>query len=107
MHMNSGIIDRMEKLIQLERPSVHPVTRVEVLATNGAASRAVACIDPGLFAFRKAPLMLVVFLIFTALLPSVSFAQVSAGSVGGTVRTEAGAILPGAEIAITQAKSGM
>ena len=83
------------------------LNRVKMLLTDGAVTGTFSRNNLGLFAFSRAPHALVVFLLFTMLFPSASFAQVSAGSVGGTVRTEAGAVLPGAEISVTQAKTGM
>jgi hypothetical protein len=38
--------------------------------------------------------------------PSAAHAQVSAGSIGGTVRSDAGSVIVGAEITITQVTSG-
>ena len=54
--------------------------------------------------FRK--LIPLFFMICITIVPRAASAQVSAGSVGGTVRTETGAVIPGVQVSITQGSSG-
>ena len=51
-------------------------------------------------------ILLVALFPFMGPIPSATYAQVSSGSVGGTVRSDTGAVIAGAEITITQVNSG-
>ena len=56
--------------------------------------------------FSETLLLGMALVAFLWVAPSRTSAQISAGSVGGTVRNEAGAAIPGVQITITQGKSG-
>ena len=55
---------------------------------------------------RTLLILLVALFPFMGPIPSATYAQVSSGSVGGTVRSDTGAVIAGAEITITQVNSG-